>query len=429
MNMNSKNNDFIFLLFTLSANLFIKICFFILFRDLFLQNEWSVMFKNLNKHGILSYHLAHTNELPPNSYMPPLYAFFIFIISKINIFQTSLASKIIILQIFLNSISIIFIYLTFKNFFKNYFLYISVAIYAFYPLAMYASVQISSTTITMFLLSSFFYFHFIKNNNYYFKYLFYGLIAGLLILIRGEFYLIFFFILFIEIIKNKKLYKKYLFSLLISLIIISPYLKRNFDIFNKLIITQSVGYNLWRGNNQLSSVDSIISHNYIYNTNVDLEKFKYLNKEEKSNLLQIKQKLKNINNSSDKYDLIRDNIFLEEFKHNIKNDFFKYSILSLKKLISFMFINFESNYKNYYKAGIIVPEIIISVISFYGFLICILNYKTNYFFVNLYSYYVFIFSIFFVLPRYKLIVLPILCYFTVIGIKHLIQKLNYKNPE
>ena len=168
--------------------------------------------------------------MPPNSYMPPLYAFMIFLISKINIFQFSLANKVIVFQIFLNSISVLLIYLTFKNFFKNYYLYLLVAIYAFYPLAIFSSVQISSTALTMFLLSSFFFFHFNENNNYYFKYLFYGLIAGLLILIRGEFYLIFFLILAFELIKNKRLYKKFLFSLVVSLIIISPYLKRNFDI-------------------------------------------------------------------------------------------------------------------------------------------------------------------------------------------------------
>ena len=426
MNINFKTKYPFFLFLILTLNLFIKIIFFIFFRDLSLQNEWSVMFENLKNHGILSYHLAHTNELPPNSYMPPLYAFMIFLISKINIFQFSLVNKVIVFQIFLNSISVLLIYLTFKNFFKNYYLYLLVAIYAFYPLAIFSSVQISSTALTMFLLSSFFYFHFNENNNYYFKYLFYGLIAGLLILIRGEFYLIFFLILAFEIIKNKRLYKKFLFSLVVSLIIISPYLKRNFDIFDKLIITQSIGYNLWRGNNELSSVDSIISHNFIYNTTVDTVEFKSLSQKEKENLFQLKQKINNINDDNEKYDLVRDNIFFKEFKTNISNNFFKYLILSSKKLISFLFINFESNYKNYYKPGVIIPEILISIISFYGFMICILNYKKNYFFVNLFGYYALIFSIFFVLPRYKLIVLPILCYFSIIGLKHLIEKLILK---
>tara|TARA_B100000989_G_scaffold204041_1_gene154398 strand:+ start:2565 stop:3857 length:1293 start_codon:yes stop_codon:yes gene_type:complete len=426
MNINFKTKYLSFLFLILTINLLVKIFFFIYFRDLGLQNEWSVMFENLNNYGILSYHLAHTNELPPNSYMPPLYAFMIFLISKINIFQISLVNKVILFQIFINSISVLLIYLTFKNFFKNYYLYLLVAIYAFYPLAIFSSVQISSTTLTMFLLSSFFYFHFIKNNNYYFKFLFYGLFAGLLILIRGEFYLIFFLILVFEIIKNKRLYKKFLFSLIISLIVISPYLKRNFDIFDKLIITQSIGYNLWRGSNELSSVDSIISHNFIYNTSIDPIELKSLSQKEQENLFHVKQKIKNINEDNKKYDLIRDNIFFKEFKTNISNNFFKYLILSSKKLISFLFINFESNYKNYYNPGVIIPEIIISIISFYGFIICILNYRKNYFFINLFSYYALIFSIFFVLPRYKLIVLPILCYFSIIGLKHLIEKLNFK---
>ena len=99
MNINFKTKYPFFLFLILTLNLFIKIFFFIFFRDLSLQNEWSVMFENLKNHGILSYHLANTNNCP-NSYMPPLWAFMIFLISKINIFQFSLANKVIVFQIF-----------------------------------------------------------------------------------------------------------------------------------------------------------------------------------------------------------------------------------------------------------------------------------------------------------------------------------------
>ena len=44
---------------------------------------------------------------------------------------------------------------------------------------------------------------------------------------------------------------------------------------------------------------------------------------------------------NEKNDLFRDNIFFTEFKTNISNNFFKYLILSSKKLISFLFINFD----------------------------------------------------------------------------------------
>ena len=179
-----ENKEKSFLLFIIFLNLIIKILFFFHYRDVNLANEWFVMFRNLENFGILSYHSVHTNQLPPNSYMPPLYVYLIFVISKINLFDFSLVNKVISFQIILNTISIIFIFYTFKNFFKRNVLLFSIIIYAFYPLAIYSSVQISSTTITMFLLSSFCFFHFSKKNNYY-KYIFYGTISGLLILIRG----------------------------------------------------------------------------------------------------------------------------------------------------------------------------------------------------------------------------------------------------
>ena len=295
-------------------------------------------------------------------------------IHLINLFDFSLVNKVISFQIILNTISIIFIFYTFKNFFKRNVLLFSIIIYAFYPLAIYSSVQISSTTITMFLLSSFCFFHFSKKNNYY-KYIFYGTISGLLILIRGEFYLLYFVILIFELVRNKQNFTKLLLSLIVSILIISPYLIRNYNIFEKVIITQSIGYNLWRGNNQLSSIDSIVAHNFIYNSTVDNSKLKNLSDKEIIKLFNFREKVNSIDDKNIKYDLVRDNIFFEEFKTNIRSDPIKYIFLSLKKLFSFVFINFDSNYKNYYNIGVIIPEILISIFSFYGFIYCRLNYK------------------------------------------------------
>lgn len=414
-----------FLIFIIFLNLIIKFLFFFYYRDLTLANEWSVMFKNLDNFGILSYHSTQTNQLPPNSYMPPLYVYIILIISNLNLFDLSLVNKVIIFQIILNTLSIIFVFYIFKNFFKKNILFFSIIIYAFYPLVIYSSVQISSTTITMFLLSMFCFFHFLRDNIYY-KYVFFGITAGLLILIRGEFYLLYFIILIFELIKNKQNFTKLLLSLIISIVIISPYLIRNYNIFEKVIITQSIGYNLWRGNNPLSSVDSMVSHNFIYDSTVDKSKLSNLSDNDFKSLSLLKKRVNSIDDNNIKYDLIRDNIFLDAFKINIRNEPIKYILLSCKKLLSFIFINFESNYENYYKLGVIVPEILISILSFYGFIYCLFNYRKNYFFINLFIYYSAVFSIFFVLPRYKLVILPALCYFATIGLINILHRFNLK---
>ena len=43
--------------------------------------------------------------------------------------------------------------------------------------------------------------------------------------------------------------------MIITLVSITPYLTRNFLVFEKITITKSVGYNLWKGNNIDSGVE------------------------------------------------------------------------------------------------------------------------------------------------------------------------------
>ena len=60
------------------------------------------------------------------------------------------------------------------------------------------------------------------------------------------------------------IYKKFLL-ILITLITISPYLIRNYVVFEKITITKSFGYNLWKGNNIDSNVEGSES-NLAFNT-------------------------------------------------------------------------------------------------------------------------------------------------------------------
>ena len=43
--------------------------------------------------------------------------------------------------------------------------------------------------------------------------------------------------------------------ILLTIIVISPYLARNIILVDKIIITQSIGYNLWKGNNSEADVE------------------------------------------------------------------------------------------------------------------------------------------------------------------------------
>ena len=63
-------------------------------------------------------------------------------------------------------------------------------------------------------------------------------------LTRGEFFLFYLFTIIYFYFFLKKDFKNLVLSVILALIILSPYLYRNYSIFNELTLTKSFGYNL-----------------------------------------------------------------------------------------------------------------------------------------------------------------------------------------
>ena len=203
----------------------------------------------------------------------------------------------------------------------------------------------------------FFYYYFFKiskKNNFSIIF-FFAIVAGLLILTRREFvgilvlssiYLYFFF---------KIPIKKILLIILIALITISPYLIRNYLIFDKIIIQAGFGYNLWKGNNPNSGVEgfSLIEEDLqIQREKIPKDKY---------------------------YRIIEDKIFIDEALKNIKKEPTKYLVLFFKKAASFMFIDIKSSQKNYYNPINYIPLVILGITSLIGiFLTNKKSYRLNY---------------------------------------------------
>ena len=128
-------------------------------------------------------------------------------------------------------------------------------VFSLLPIHIYATSQISSASIHLgFLIIYFYYFlNFVDNETRANLFLF-SLFSAILILLRGEFIAFHIFTLSYYYITKKKI--KYLFlSFLITLIVISPYLIRNYKIFGVVAIAKAEGYDLWKGNNPSSSVE------------------------------------------------------------------------------------------------------------------------------------------------------------------------------
>ena len=108
------------------------------------------------------------------------------------------------------------------------------------------------------------------------------------------------------------------------------------------------------------------------------------------------------------YEINRDDVFFIEAKRNIRNDPLRYFVLSIKKFFSFYFVDLNSKYQNYYNIINFLPTLLISILSLPGLVIF---FKKKDFNINCLGIYLLsnliIFSVFFILPRYKLVILPI----------------------
>ena len=211
-------------------------------------------------------------------------------------------------------------------------------------------------------------------------------------------------ILFAMIKKQIKLSNVIKIILIVSLVI-SPYLIRNYYHFNQIMLVKSFGFNLWKGNNELSSVEGYEEY--------DSYEFRDL-----------KLKLKKLEKNK-YYEIRKDQLFLDEAKNYLSKNPNRYINLFFQKIFSFYFIDFKSTYPNYYNFFHFFPVFVLAILSFPGLLIFLKKEKTynNYLGLYLFSNLI-IFSVFFILPRFKLIIFPVQIILAAYFIKYMLDKLN-----
>ena len=375
-------------------------------RDIAIGNEWNILIDNLVKFKSYSLY-TFDNQLIPSVYMPPMYPFFIYLIKIITSFEgDNLIHLIIFIQIILSTYSVYVFYQLNQNFFSEKLSLINSFIFSFVPLNLYACGQISSINLQIiFSLLFLKFFLLIIKEPITKNIIIFSMVSGLSILTRGEFILIFAGMIFFILLNKKIKFINFVKITLIVLLVISPYLVRNYIHFNQIFIVKSLGFNLWKGNNQLSTVDGF--------ENI-----------EKNEFTSLKYKLDNLEKNK-YYEVSKDKIFLKEALYNINNNLLRYFKLFLKKYLSYYFIDINSKYPNYYNFFHIFPIILISLLSFPGLFVFYRKKKIEnkcfglYLFLNL-----MIFSIFFILPRYKLAILPVQIILASYFFIYIIKKLN-----
>ena len=383
------------------------------FADTRIENEWGILVHNLEISGILGMNVVIDDYLAlhkfanpgetvlPSVFMPPLYAYFIYCLKFLSANFFDLLKTIYFVQIILSLISIYIFFNIIKKFEDFNISFLLTFIFSFFPVYVFSSSQVSSIVLQMCLLLFYFYFLIeLINKKKLLDLIYFSIFSGLLILIRGEF-IVFYFIALIYFFLNRNLNLRYLlFSILISLIIISPYLKRNYNYFNKIVLTKSFGYNLLKGNNHDFRAEGSTSYvqNYFNNSNFKIKT--------------------NVN-----YEIKLDDQYKSQAFKNIQEKPKLYFILYLKKFFSFLFFDFNSTYPGYYNFLHIVPKIVLSILSFFGALM-VLRKKGFFQFLSIYYFSnIFLFSIFFILPRYSLILLPVQLLLSIQMIKIIFKKI------
>ena len=250
-----KNKETYLLIFLFIFSLLIRIPVIFIFGDTDLENEWQIIVNNLTNYGKLS--ITNFGDFfVPNLFVPPLYVFYLYFFKVFNFSNELYIQVVLFSQTILSSFSIVIFYIINRSFFSNKVSIFGTLIFSLFPLHIYACSQISSAILQSFLIVIFFYFFFktLKKNNF-FNICFLSLTSGLLILLRGEFIILFILSTLYLALFLKMNLKHITMIILLTIIVISPYLTRNIILLDKIIITQSIGYNLWKGNNSKADVE------------------------------------------------------------------------------------------------------------------------------------------------------------------------------
>ena len=120
-------------------------------------------------------------------------------------------------------------------------------------------------------------------------------------------------------------------------------------------------------------------------------------------------------------------IFFHETIENIKEKPVDHFLFVVKKAVSFILIDFNSQDKNYYNAWHYIPVLIVGLVSIIGIVLSDKKSHNLNYLILLFLVYVGIYSLVSIMPRYKLMILPIQLIFFMIVIKFIFEKLKKFN--
>jgi 4-amino-4-deoxy-L-arabinose transferase-like glycosyltransferase len=362
--------------------------------------EWGVIAERVVEGEGYSYRSTEAGTPLPSAYMPPGYVFFIL---PFVFFGGTTSISLLFLQLVqaaLGALTCAFVFKLAKRVFGPVEAAISAVIVSFYPLHIYLCTQVSSANLYVLLgVLSVFYIYEWEEKRGMKDLALIGAFIGLLSLTRAQ------AVLFIPVVggwvalrAQKKRYMKSFLVVAMSVAMILPWSYRNYSTIHEFVpIAQSAGYNLWRGHN--------LGTRGAWNDSLSTE---------------LKNELANAEKTKS-YGSIRDSLFLEHaLKHISENP------VRSVKLTGFKFVYFwgyfwgvETGYTGVGSPLYWLPWFLLLPFFVAGVYI---SFDKWYELVPIQSFIIIptlVIVVFFVLPRYRLFIVPYVAVVSSVGFSRL----------
>ena len=413
------------MIFKLNKNLIIFsiIVFSIIFKliifDLFIPVnfnvawEWTTINNNFNNELIFSYFEISKKNIQFSNYMPIFYSIFLVPFLKIS------SHVVIIVQIILSALTSYFFFRITKKIYNFQSGVIFLLIYTFFPLNVYSTLKFTNMTVFLFLLSIFLKLtlDFVNNKDSYGKIFIFSSLAFLIVITRSEFILVYLITIFFLIIYKKLDTKKIIISFLLFILFASPLILRNINHHGKVIFTaKSFGINFWRGWHQPNTSNSK-NINSIQENGTS-----YLLPDE------INDKIKKLENNVH-WETNLNKIYLTQVLSELKSENVEIIKIYFNRIFSMLFWFVDHDYPKANHILIVLPWLFV-VINFFIYILNniknLISFRKRIFeklIFTILTYYILLFSTFFVIPRYKLFILPVVCIFAAANISSIYNKI------
>jgi 4-amino-4-deoxy-L-arabinose transferase-like glycosyltransferase len=394
----------LFILFITTVALRIPVMF--VKGDKVLEHEFNVLVHNLRAgNGYSFFTIDNSRQISqnitidpvkalPTATIPPVYPLFLTVMYAVIGDTVQTIQWIEIVQVVLSGLCCIMVYQIVRMKFSEYTALVSSVLFALFPILVYLPGQISSANLYIFLNCLLLYCLFRgEQKRTDLPFVFAGIVFGLLVLARAEAIAYFpFIIIWMIVVVKEHAWQRVLAFTIMAMVVMAPWVYRNYRVFNAFVpLTTQGGYNLWQGQNPDATGTRSQYTDPPFHVNARVEQ----------EILSLP--------AAATYELTLQDIYMREAKQFIKSHPGRVIILGLRKCMFYWGYYWGINFT--YPGGrsplywlpwfLILPFFVIGIVS---------SLRAPKKYSLFYVYFIvstLIVMTFFVIPRYRLFILPL----------------------